>query len=184
MFLKEIITVIVQIKAPNAAAASLTKCTKRRRRRQGSYRKHKNQGPWSRFLSDGKCALKWKVKWWSVFSSMNGVKRRDGTEELFHTRQHQAPNWYLKVAEVSQTTRGAASFETECSFADTWENALLTITIFISIKNHRTWRSHPRQKMTHLEIINERNTSWSNTLNKTMKELVKNETLYLFHCIH
>lgn len=174
MFLKEIITVIVQIKAPNAAAASLTKYTKRRRRRQGSYRKHKNQGPWSRFLSDGKCALKWKVKWWSVFSSMNGVKRRDGTEELFHTRQHQAPNWYLKVAEVSQTTRGAALFETECSFADTWENALLTITIFISIKNHRTWRSHPRQKMTHLEIINERNTSWSNTLNKTMKELVKN----------
>lgn len=65
---------------------------------------------------------------------MNGVKRRDGTEELFHTQQHQAPNWYLKVAEVSQTTRGAASFETECSFADTWENALLTITIFISIK--------------------------------------------------
>lgn len=134
MFLKEIITVIVQIKAPNAAAASLTKYTKRRRRRKGSYRKHKNQGPWSRFLSDGKCALKWKVKWWSVFSSMNGVKRRDGTEELFHTQQHQAPNWYLKVAEVSQTTRGAALFETERSFADTWGNALLTITIFISIK--------------------------------------------------
>lgn len=82
MFLKEIITVIVQIKAPYAAAASLTKYTKRRRRR-GSYRKHKNQGPWSRFLSDGKCALKWKVKWWSVFSSMNGIKRWDGTEECF-----------------------------------------------------------------------------------------------------
>lgn len=85
---------------------------------------------------------------------MNGVKRRDGTEELFHTRQHQAPNWYLKVAEVSQTTRGAASFETERSFADTWGNALLTKS---SEAENDSFGNNKREKYFLIEHIKQNN---------------------------